>query len=477
MSLEYFLRPLTPVVAVWSALNRWTGFLAISVDRAIVAAYAHLPDWFITRFPLTPTPRRIYRATLEYVKWDLEYKSRLEHLHQHLDVMFPVYLPEIPYDSPEPAAPPDPPDDFLPDPPPAPVHEADVFVAPAFGPEFRGDNSGDGPENDPKLSDYQKYDPDDYKSWSRSMIALLPDRMGMLYTQGYPARYPTSRPDRENFNSEEEYDEADKKYHERKKKWEDVYDKNNRDLYRVLYSSVMGNPNARALLDTVQVSDGVKAWKKLDDFHMQSSSQTKLAAVAEFLSAHQQSDETPLQFKTRLQKAQDRVDDLNIRFSDVTVSRFLTGLSSEYDGFRNAMIAANKDYTLDELYQQLLQYQSAVAISEDSVKAHVARKSPGKSSSSSSLSSSSSPTESPVTADAARILAETFANFLNGSAKGGQNRKRKRGDQSSKPKQKYCDHCKMSGHWTSECRKLQAERSNSNEKSKSKDQGDKKNNK
>ena len=211
---------------------------------------------------------------------------------------------------------------------------------------------------------------------------------------------------------------------------------------------------------------------------MQSSSQTNLAAVAEFLSAHQQSDETPLQFKTRLQKAQDRVDDLNIRFSDVTVSRFLTGLSSEYDGFRNAMIAANKDYTLDELYQQLLQYQSAVAISEDSVKAHVARKSPGKSSSSSSsLSSSSSPTESPVTADAARILAETFANFLNGSAKGGQNRKRKRGDQSSKPKQKYCDHCKMSGHWTSECRKLQTERSNSNEKSKSRDQGDKKNKK
>ena len=75
-------------------------------------------------------------------------------------------------------------------------------------------------------------------------------------------------------------------------------------VYQALYAAVKKSENKAglAVIDKVEMFDGIAAWDALTVFHENPSTQNKLMAVTDFLGISQEPKETPLDYKMRLQK-------------------------------------------------------------------------------------------------------------------------------------------------------------------------------
>jgi hypothetical protein len=138
--------------------------------------------------------------------------------------------------------------------------------------------------------------------------------------------------------------------------YESAYKKANNELYSIIFFTVnaSNDSNARTLVTADGISearDGRAAWNALKNFHSDKSSQSKLTAVSAFLNAVQGPTESVLDYKNRVDKALETVNDLGVQFIDLAAVRFLTGLTHLNSAFVDSTIAANSNLTTQQHYQ------------------------------------------------------------------------------------------------------------------------------
>lgn len=238
-----------------------------------------------------------------------------------------------------------------------------------FGPQFSSDNSGDGPVEPESTykslwTNIPTYKQDDYISWSKKFCMVLPLDLEDLITGEEKADLE------EDWNLDEfEWIEAVTRHKQR-------FKLRNKLLYQGIATSVIKAESdlGQSLIESVPSGDGLAAWAKLKEFHTNRSTQNKYTVVMDILSLKQSKGETALDFKVRLEKAFKKIDDLNIRLSDIMTVSYLNGLSRKFKDLVSSLSVKDGELRMEEVYQQIVAFESRHSIaSEDVAHAHTAQ--------------------------------------------------------------------------------------------------------
>ena len=91
---------------------------------------------------------------------------------------------------------------------------------------------------------------------------------------------------------------------------------------------------------------------------MDKSTQNKFSVVIEMLKLAQLKNESTLDFKVRLEAAFRKIEDLDVKISDLKVICFLNGLLSKYSSIVNTLSVQTTSFTLDDTLKQLNSFES-----------------------------------------------------------------------------------------------------------------------
>ena len=250
-----------------------------------------------------------------------------------------------------------------------------------FGPQFVSDNAGDGPDSEQEntksktsFSDLPMFQSENYQRWQRTFIALLPKNLDLIISGEEKPCHPTYT-DEYIDNIDDATEKANVK--EEKLKFEKDYIKRNKLLYQAIMATIVKNgdgPNHElglSLLDDVKNFDGLAAWNKLKQFHLDKSSQNKFSVVIEMLKLSQEKSESALDFKVRVEAAFRIIENLEVKISDLKVICFLNGLKSRYSSIVNTLSVQTNSFTLDDVLKQLKSYDTREHGNEDKAEANL----------------------------------------------------------------------------------------------------------
>lgn len=293
------------------------------------------------------------------------------------------------------------------------------------GPEFRGDVAGDGAsERDTSSSNQFRhlplYDSAEYLTWKSSFVTMLDeDLFNIIRDISVPpllATDPAADPVEES---------------SRINKLKTL----NRRLYQCIFYSITNSSDTNSRVAQKVLEDagnpvdsnswnGFAGWKALSDYHITKTAQNKIGVMSKFFTASMSAEESPEQFKTRLDTAFARWKSLKISEEEIVAFKFLHGLSDRYQLFRQTIsVRPDGTFTASELLKSLQSWEAAQGIEESATAALASSSSSSFTSPSSSVSSSSIFGE---------ILQREFANyqkFLSGkSGTSNDSKKRSRSD-------------------------------------------------
>jgi hypothetical protein len=240
------------------------------------------------------------------------------------------------------------------------------------GPQFSSDIAGDGPGSDKsaRWSELPAYNPDQYQRWSKNFMSMLPNDLDEVLSGDEPEFLPEVHNNlmAGNFTGQALLDaqEADAAYSK-------SFKKRNKLCFQAIMASITKNGDGSkqdlgvSLLDTY---DGVAAWQTLKQFHMDKSNQNKFNAVIEMLKLCQLRTETALEFKVRLEAAFRKIEDLEVKSSDLKLICFLNGLVPRYSSRVNTLSVPTTTFTLDDVLKQLNSFDVREHTDQGSVKAN-----------------------------------------------------------------------------------------------------------